>query len=218
MKYLSLIILVICLISCEDDAVVTEISGIVYDDCSGTPKSYAEVAYLVNAGQSFSEPILIAGDVTDANGYFKFNYELGENENGTANLILVNPNGFNTLVSGLELKKDYYLTLANNNIASLVINLSGTRVFGPNDTLYMGLPTGFEDTYVVQPTSGHIDTLFAAVENSIVAPTSSTLMFGFGLTDFQRSKAAFAADTVYRHRSVNLSGCNQYNVLNLVLN
>lgn len=218
MRIIIVLIVAIALISCKDETVVSEISGVVYQNCEKVPFAFAEVALVVNKGQSFSEPIIIGGDVSDANGLFKFNYELEENEKGTANLILVNPQGYENLASNLELSKDYNLSLVEENIASLIVNLSGNRNFGANDTLYMALSTGLAETYIINPNNGYIDTIKAFAENTVNTQSTVKFMFGYGLKDFERSKAAFAADTFWRHRNVNLTGCNQFDILDLVLN
>ncbi len=205
--------------ACDNETVVSEINGVIYTNCSYSPLAFGEVALKVNPGQSFSEPLIIGGDAADANGIFKFTYELEENEKGKADLILVQSTGFQTLVSNLQLSKDYNLSLFKDNTASVQINLSGTRSFAMNDTLFMGLSTNDDESFVVQPNQGIIDTLRSLALNPIISQSSSVLYYGIGSTDFQKAKEALSIqDSSYNHMSLNLTGCNQMDLVDLVIN
>lgn len=218
MRVLSLIAILFALISCEDETVVSEISGTIYSNCSLQPRSFSEVALKINAGQSFSEPLIIGADQADANGVFVFTYELNESEKGTADLILVQPSGFINLATNLSLQKDYNMALVENNTATLIVNLSGTRTFSQTDTLYLALSSNLIRSEVIGPQNGAIDTLYAEVLNPITTKSAVKLIYGIGASDYQRSLDSLNAGKTYNHLSFELTGCFENDFVDLGIN
>ncbi len=205
--------------SCSEETIVSEIKGNIYLDCSYAALEGAEISLKANAGASFSEPLIIGGDIADRNGAFQFTYELEDNERGTGDLILTQSTGFITLLEQIELNRDFKFSLFYENTAHAFIDLSGTRVFGPADTLFMALEANNVVSYVVQPNPGRIDTLSASLSNRIDGRQLNTLYYGIGSADFALSKEAFGiADSTYNHLPVNLTGCLANDLVDLIIN
>lgn len=217
MRIIIVLIVAIALISCKDETVVSEISGTIYSDCNLQANSYSEVALKVNPGNSFSEPIIIGGDEADGNGYFKFNYELNENEEGTADLILVGPSGYINLATNLKLQSDYSLYLFAKNEATVVVNLLGNRVFSNSDTLFLSLSSNLVKSQVIAPQNGFIDTLTSLSLNPIETSTSTVLLYGIGSSDYQRSLDSLNSGKFYNHINLELSGCIQNDLVDLTI-
>lgn len=207
------------LASCQEETIVSQVTGTLYQDCSGNGLPFAEVAFKTNVGGSFTEPIIIGANSTNANGNFHFTYELDENDVGTADLILTTSNGYSNLIQNLPLSKDHQLVLFIDNESRLFVNLSGTRVYSATDTLFMALSNNNDVSFVVQPQVGYIDTLKAKTPNLYQSQASGTFYYGVGKADFDKSKEALGiADSTYNHININFSGCVANDLLNLVIN
>jgi hypothetical protein len=209
----------ICLFwACQEDTVVTSISGNVYSDCN-TPIANGEVAYKVNAGGSYSDPIIIASAITNSSGYFQFTYELEEDESGTADLILIEKEGYQTFIQGLELKKDKSLSLYLENTSTITVKLSGTKSWTGTDTLFYGLnPAGYEND--TMPTAnGSLDPIQVQVPNLYKSASTYTFYYGVGEADFKIAKSALTDENSnYQNISLSLEGCSQNEQVEMTIN
>lgn len=219
MRKISIAILMISLFACQEETIVSQVEGTLYQNCSGQGIPFAEVAFKTNIGGSFSEALILGASSTNANGNFQFTYELEENETGTGDLILLSSNGYTNLIQNLPLSRDHKLVLYQDNETSLIVTLSGTRVFAATDTLFMALTNNNEVRSVVQPQLGTIATLSAKTPNLYQAQASGIFYYGIGSTDFAKAKEALnIADSSYNHISLKLNGCIENDLLTLVIN
>ena len=171
MKYSILILLGIILYSCKEEVVVSEISARVYENCDQVA-SQVEIALKANSSfGSFNEPTILASAITDGNGYVRLSYELDESKSGRADLIKINSNGYQTLISNLDLKKDFDLDLYATNTTTLYLSLNSNRVLTLQDTLFVQFSYGPIEKFYVQPANGVIDTFKIDVPNLLNAST-----------------------------------------------
>ncbi|MBL1145658.1 MAG: hypothetical protein D8M25_12050 [Bacteroidetes bacterium] len=205
--------------ACSDETIVNEVSGTIYKNCDNSTYGYAEIALKTNRGGSFSDPIILGGDVANGDGYFQFTYELKESEKGTAELILSNPDGYTVLLDDLPLNRDIKTNIYIENKSPVSIKLSGSRVFQITDTLFIGVKNTSIKEQVVQPTNGVIATLKINVPNEYKSTTQKTIYYGVGTSDFQKSKDALSIpDSVYQHVSLQLKGCDVSEQVDLTIN
>jgi len=205
---------------CEDETVISEVSGQVYSDCSKAPAQGVEIAFKVNpSSRSFSEPIILASSVTDQNGYFQFSYELEESDKGNADLIQIGSDGVNALVEDLDLQEDHELTLYAQNFSTLVLTQTGNRVLGPQDTLFVQLSYNGKEYYNVQAAKGIFDTLYLEVPNPKTNGTNTWINYGVGRQDLLRSiEASNIEDSAYQNVFKRLEGCTEQEEASLWVN
>ena len=203
--------------SCKENTKVNLVSGKVHQDCI-SPLPNAEIALKSNIGGSFNASIILGSGITAADGSLSFTYELDEEDLGTGSLLLVKSTGFEVLIDHVDLNQDVVLDLYRNDISKLIVQLSGSKVYGADDTLFYGL-TSNEDLFLkVQPANGVVDTI--AVISS--APNSNdvteSFYFGIGTDEFIRAKAsASIGDSTFNKQDAILNGCGTETVLNLVI-
>ena len=205
---------------CEDETVISEVSGQVYSDCSKAPAQGVEIAFKVNpSSRSFSEPIILASSVTDQNGYFQFSYELEESDKGNADLIQIGSDGVNALMEDLDLQEDHELTLYAQNLSTLVLRQTGNRVLGPQDTLFVQLSYNGKEYYNVQAAKGIFDTLYLEVPNPKTNGTNTWINYGVGRQDLLRSiEASNIEDSAYQNVFKRLEGCTEKEEASLWVN
>tara|TARA_B100001109_G_scaffold254421_1_gene254080 strand:+ start:702 stop:1361 length:660 start_codon:yes stop_codon:yes gene_type:complete len=208
MKYSILILLGIILYSCKEEVVVSEISARVYENCDQVA-SQVEIALKANSSfGSFNEPTILASAITDGNGYVRLSYELDESKSGRADLIKINSNGYQTLISNLDLKKDFDLDLYATNTTTLYLSLNSNRVLTLQDTLFVQFSYGPIEKFYVQPANGVIDTFKIDVPNLLNASTFTWLNYGIGIAQFNLSKEALTIeDSLYQNIGLLLEGC-----------
>lgn len=219
MKNGLFILFVIALFSCEDEVQINSISGSIYVGCNNTPIASQQIALKAQATQSFSEPEIIASAYTNSSGSFQFSYELGENKKGLGDLFVVNQDGLEPLIEGLTLNSNLELNLYLNNVAEIVLNNSGSRQFSNQDTLFVGFNTGIEEYAIVNPDNGTLDTIHVQILNQFNSVQEATLFYGVGLDEYKLSREALTIeDSTLRHKSLNLTGCSQIEIVELVIN
>lgn len=219
MKNGWLILFVFAIFSCEDEVQINSISGTIYQDCSNIPLSSKQIALKAQTTQSFSEPEIIASAYTNNSGGFQFSYELGEKKKGLGDLFIVNQDGLEILIEGLTLNTNLELNLYKNNTAQIELKNSGSRQFSIQDTLFVGVNPGTEEYTVLNPSNGTLDTIQVQVLNQFNSTTELTIFYGVGKSDFELSKEALTIeDSTLRHKSLNLTGCSQIEIVDLVIN
>lgn len=210
------LLLLLLLAACKEETRVSTVEGFLFNDCS-FPLAGTEVAFKANRGGAFAEEIILASNVCDANGYFRFTYELEEDKVGSANLIMVESEGFTTVLQQIPLNKDQQLRAFKNNATPVIFKLTGTKVFLPTDTFYYGIQNGPELS-VIQPSIGFSDTLYTKFGNVLGQDRWIAFYFGFGKNNFQLSKEALSIqDSLFQNVYVNVSGCDDLEAFDLFL-
>lgn len=203
--------------SCKENTRVNLVSGKVYQDCI-SPLPNVEIALKSNVGGSFNAPIILGSGITAADGSLRFTYELDEEDLGTGSLLLVKSTGFEVLIDNVDLNQDVILDLFRNDLSQLIIQLSGTRTYGPTDTLFYGLTNNEGSFLTVQPVHGAIDTIEVYSSAPNTNNVSESFYFGIGTNNFLRAKAsASISDSTYNKQNALLNGCASETVLNLVI-
>jgi len=195
--------------SCKEKTRVNLISGKVYQDCS-TPLANTEIALKSNTDgvTSFSSPIILGSGITAADGTLSFTYELEEEDIGTGSLLLIQPAGFETLISSISLNTDVNINLYRNDISKVEIQLSGSRVFGANDTLFYSITNNDETYEMVQPKAGTLDTIEVQSSMPNLNNAEEIFYYGIGTTNFIRAKdIARNSDSTFNKITVNINGC-----------
>lgn len=217
-KRIYLLLLVgVVLVSCKEETRVNTVEGFLYHDCS-FPLGGTEVAFKANKGTAFTEPLILATDICDASGYFRFTYELEEDKSGTADLIIVEEVGYSTVLASIPLNKDQQLRPYRNNLSTVIFNYTGQKVFQPTDTLFYGMQYGVEK-YKIQPVVGFSDTLYTRLPNTIDPSRWTAFYYGAGSGDFKLSKEALTLqDSSYNHVWIQAMGCGDVDQFNLWIN
>jgi len=207
-------IIFISLFSCKEETRVNEVQGFVFSDCN-TPIANTEVAFKINPGESFAETIIMATDVSDENGYFRFTYELEEEKSGAADLIVVDESSYRTISKELPLNEDLQLRAYQQNRSDVIFSLTGPRVYQATDTLFYGIEGGEEYNWV-QPSTGNIDTVYSSLGNTYQTTQWRAFYFGVGSSEFALSKEALGIeDSSYNHVYVEIKGCGETEVFDL---
>ncbi|MEQ8908458.1 MAG: hypothetical protein RIC95_04670 [Vicingaceae bacterium] len=206
------------LLACQEETVVSNISGQVFDNCQ-TVASNAEIAFKVNPTGSFSEPLILASAVTNSSGHFHFTYELDETETGTADLIRVTNTGFVNLIENIPLQEDKNYRLYSENVSTVVVSFVGTRVFGPQDTLFYQASINGQIGFRVQPSQGTLDTFNILVPNLEETGAFTWLNYGVGSQDFNRAlEASNLQDSLYQNIGLLLEGCSMEEQVGITIN
>lgn len=206
------------LIACQEDTRVNAVKGQLFKDCQSLLPN-VELAMKTNPGGTFQEAFIIGSGTTNNQGEFDFSYELKEEDRGSGDLILLQTNGFKTLISNLELNQDFQLLLFKENEARLEVSLSLNQPLSMNDTLFFGVEVGGLEKEIVQPNAGVLDTLKINIPNSLEGSISSRLFFGLGRLEFEQSKEALGiSDSVFQHVPVQLSGCTAMDRAEIIIN
>ncbi|MDA9313072.1 hypothetical protein N9Q47_05715, partial [Vicingaceae bacterium] len=186
MKNFSAIIIAIFLFitSCKESARVNLVSGKVFQDCN-LPLPNTEIALKSNIGGSFNASIILGSGVTAADGTLRFTYELDEADLGTGSILLVKSTGFETLIDNVNLNQDVNLDLFRNDVSELIVELSGARVYGANDTLFYAITL-----QKVTPVIGVIDTIQVPNSSPNSNDVSEKIYYGVGSESFNRAKAS----------------------------
>src|SRR5690554_323660 len=151
-------VVAISAIACKRETSLHTIQGNLKSDCSQAMVN-AEVALKSLGGSINSETLIIGSAITNESGNFQFTYELEEDEEGTAELILLKESGYSTLISGITLGSNLQLKLFLTNLATVYINLGGSRQLSATDTLYYGISEFDAEFNKVQVNSGRVDTI-----------------------------------------------------------
>ena len=213
----GLIMITFLLFSCKEETRVNNIEGFLYQDC-GFPLGGTEVAFKANQGGSFTEPLIFATDICEPNGYFRFTYELEEDKFGTADLIIVEKEGYSTVLQDVPLNKDQQLTARRINESPVIFTYTGQRLFQASDTLFYGVQGG-KETFVVQPVVGFKDTLYSRLPNTINPKRWVAFYFGVGSNDFDLSKESLSIqDSSYNHVWIEVEGCGDIEQFDLWIN
>lgn len=213
------LVLLLVFFSCREETRVNMVSGTLFQDCE-TRLANTEVALKANIGVDFGDPIILGTATTNSAGQFNFTYELEEDDEGSADLLLIKTKSFETLLSNMKLNIDQRLVIFRENKATVVISLSGSKAFTSTDTLYYGLSRNELEAFKVEPVNGVLDTFILSVPNLEAGnATEAILYYGVGTSDFQKAKEALSAsDSSSQHVSLMLKGCNQPNEAEIVLN
>jgi len=217
--YAITIAVFLLLTSCKENTRVNLVTGIVYQDCT-SPLANVEIALKSKVGGSFNGPIILGSGITTADGTLRFTYELDEEDLGTGSLLFVKPTGFEVLIDNVDLNQDLIsLDLFRNDLSQLIIQLSGSKLFGINDTLYYGLTHNEGSFFNVQPTSGVLDTIAAVSSAPNTNEVTEYFYYGIGSNDFMRAKAsASISDSTFNKQAALLNGCGSETLVNLVIN
>jgi hypothetical protein len=211
-----LVILVIFLQACKEETRVNEVQGFLRSDCS-TPISNTEVALKINPGESFSETIIMATDISDQNGAFHFTYELEEVKRGKADLIIVGESSYQNIIENLPLNRDLDVVGYLQNRSALIFTLTGPKVYQPTDTLFYAIEGGEEYSWV-QPTTGASDTIFSDIGIEYEATEWRGFYFGVGSAEFELSKEALTIeDSTYNNLYFEIQGCKQNETFDLYI-
>ena len=207
-------------ISCEEDTQVNRVRGTLLNDCTN-PLGSVEIALKANVGASFSDPLILASTFTGTDGVFDFTYELEEEDQGTADLILIREKGFETLLEGLSLNMDHQLILRLNNLSQVIINIFVDRTLTPTDTLFYAFENEDEIFTEIMPTNALVlDSVFTKVANlDGTAAVFTRIYYGLGTSELQLSKEALSIqDSIFQHAFVNLSGCGDRDTTFFLIN
>ncbi|MBL4708715.1 MAG: hypothetical protein JKY48_09790 [Flavobacteriales bacterium] len=206
-------IMLFALSSCTEKTKVNLVSGTLFQDCESRLGSF-EIALKANEGGSFNNQLILGSAIADVNGAFNFTYELEEDDDGTGDLILVKSTGFETLIEGIALNENFNATLYRNNISTIALSLSGTKVYTINDTLYYGVAGNTEDYLKIQPIIGVLDTLQSNAVTGNQSEKSVQLYYGVGKVDFEKAKT----DTSFNNLKLNLIGCENIGLADIEIN
>ena len=219
-RFASILALICILVSCKEDTVVSQISGVVYYNCSNTPYPHAEVALKTQLSDNgFNVEYIIGGAMANQSGQYNFTYELDAELSGKVQLILLKDPGFTTAFSDLEINKDYTLNLFVENTSTIIVNRTGTKVFAATDSLYVASDIDQNPSITVQPLTGYIDTIYANIPNQYNSSENATFIYGIGYADFLLAKEALGiADSAYNHQAMILDGCLKPTIVDLVIN
>ena len=220
MKNFSAIIIAVFLFitSCKESTRVNLVSGKVFQDCN-LPLPNTEIALKSNIGGSFNASIILGSGVTAADGTLRFTYELDEADLGTGSILLVKSTGFETLIDNVNLNQDVNLDLFRNDVSELIVELSGARVYGANDTLFYAVTGGAITLQKVTPVIGVIDTIQVPNSSPNSNDVSEKIYYGVGSESFNRAKAsASISDSSYNKVNLLLSGCGSTTTANLLIN
>ncbi len=212
-------ILLLSIFSCREGTQVNVINGTLFQDCS-TRIPNAEIALKANIGANFGEPIILGTSITNDQGAFNLTYNLDEDDEGTADLLLINSVGFETLISSIKLNINQDLVLFRVNESNLLVNLDGTKVYGVLDTLFYGISYTSLESFKVQPSVGLIDTLNFLVPNYTAGSNlETTFYYGIGNADFELSKEAVEiSDSSYQNIPLIIYGCSAIDSVTMVIN
>lgn len=211
-------VVAISAIACKRETSLHTIQGNLKSDCSQAMVN-AEVALKSLGGSINSETLIIGSAITNESGNFQFTYELEEDEEGTAELILLKESGYSTLISGITLGSNLQLKLFLTNLATVYINLDGSRQLSATDTLYYGISEFDAEFNKVQVNSGRIDTVQFEIPNTLSNQSERVLYFGIGRADFQKAKEAVSIeDSSYQHVPFQARGCFGVNEVDIELN
>lgn len=214
----SILLGIVGLFSCTEDTQVNLISGRLFEDCN-TPAGSSEIALKANVGSSFGDPILLGSGITQANGVFNFTYELEEDDQGTADIILITNRGFETLISGIDVNENIELTLYRRDTGQVVIQLTGSKMFDLDDTLFYGLTLTGEEKFVVQPANGIIDTFYYSKRNTANNKITAKVYFGDTKVDFDLARVATTTNgNNFQNRFLIASGCSPIDTILLPIN
>ena len=215
-KGLLLFLFTVFLFSCKEETQVNEVQGFVRSDCF-TPIAFTEVAFKINPGGSFNETIIMASDITDQNGYFRFTYELEEVKSGTADLIVVGESGYTNIIEALPLNEDLEVVGNMRNQSDVIFTLTGPKVYQPTDTLYYGMEGG-EEYFWVQPSTGDSDTIYSRIGNAYEASEWRAFYYGLGSSEFALAKEALGIqDSAYNHIYLEIMGCSKNEMFDLYI-
>lgn len=201
----------IVLISCTEKTKVNLVSGTLFNNCTDVlPNS--EIALKANVSGSFTEPIILGSAISDSQGNFNFTYELEEEDNGTGNIILVQQNGFETIVENIELNENRSFNIYRSNSTEVAIKAIGNRVFSSSDTLFYGFTNTNSELSLIQPVNNSfIDTIQISSTINLSEEQSTILYYGVGTADFNLSKEATTIqDSVFQNVTVVLGGCGEF--------
>ena len=218
MKAICYCILFCFLSACQEDTTVNTVSGQLFMNCEQLlPDS--ELAMKTNPGGTFQDPFIIGSGRTNGQGLFEFSYSLNSNDRGSGDLILISAGGFQTLISELELNRDYNLLLFKENIALLELNFSFSQPLTVNDTLFYGLEQGNIERFLIQTQDNVTDSIEVKIPNTPEGMISSRLYYGVGQEEFERSKEALGiSDSTFQHLELTLYGCSQSSQLLVPIN
>lgn len=209
-------IFMVGLIACKEETRVNQIEGRIYSDCENSI-SGREVAFKANPTGAFKETVILASDITNDVGYFRFSYELEEDKSGSADLILVGQDGYSEIITNVPLNRDLQLSGYQRNESVLTFSLTGPKIFQPTDTLFYGMQNSTE-TFWVQPDSSAMDTLRVKANNRYGAQPWLAFYYGVGKTEFDLAKEALSIkDSSYNHIYFQISGCPQTETFNLYI-
>lgn len=215
-SYLLLASVGFFLIGCKEETRVNKVQGFLRSDCS-TPIRNTEVALKINPGESFSETIIMATDISDQNGAFRFTYELEELKSGKADLIIVGESSYQNIIENLPLNRDLDLLGYLQNQSDVIFTLSGPKVYQTTDTLFYGMEGGEEYSWV-QPTTGASDTVYSRIGIEYEATQWRAFYYGVGSAEFELSKEALSIqDSSYNHVYFEIKGCEQNEMFDLYI-
>lgn len=219
MKNISVITFGVLLLfaSCKENTQVNLISGKIFQDCN-TPLAGAEIALKTNIEGSFSSPIIIGSDVTESDGTINLSYELEEDDSGTGSLLLVNAVGFETLIDNVTLNQNVSVILYRNDLSEVQVQLSGSRIYSANDTLFYGLSNSSEDFQKVAPSIGSLDTFQIQSTDLNKDDVAAVFYYGVGSDDFIKAKSnATDSDSTYQNIDILLNGCGTQTEVDLII-
>jgi len=209
--------LLLSMYACKEETRVNEVQGFAKSDCF-TPIANTEVAFKINPIGSFSETIIVASDVTDQNGYFRFTYELEEDRSGSADLIAVGESSYQTILENVPLGRDHELQAYLQNRSDLIFEIITFRLYQPTDTLFYGIEGG-EEYRIIQPEAGDTDTIFSRNGNAFEASLRRAFYFGVGSPEFSLAKEALGIqDSAYNHIYFDIGGCEEDKTFTLLIN
>lgn len=207
MKVLLNILLIGLLFSCKENTQVNTISGRIFIDCE-VPLVNAELALKTNVGGNFQDPFIIGSAISEADGSYSLSYQLEEESRGSADLLLIQSTGFETLLRSLPLNQTIQINLSLKNESEVFVNFSSNQALGVNDTLFYATNRLNQEHFVIQPMTGNIDTLKVGVMNQIEGSSEAILYYGLGKQEFTISKNALSIqDSSFQHLPLTLFGC-----------
>lgn len=216
MRAFSILLLLCSIIACEENTRVNLISGRLLQDCSN-PLADVELALKSNIGGDFQNAFILGIGMSTTDGSFMLNYELDEEDIGTADLLLILKDSFEVLIQDLEINRDIDLTLHRNNYSLLLINISSNRQLTANDTLYIDGDGFTEPIIVIQPP----DTLIQEIRipNKIEGVSSASLHYGLGKREFQLAKEALTIpDSIFQLEPFIIKRCGDTTLAKIEVN
>ena len=137
-----------------------------------------------------------------------------EEDKGNGDLILVRSTGFETLIEGITLNENFDGTLYRNKVSQVAVELSGSKTYTANDSLFYGIDGNTEEYFKVQPSLGTLDTLQSNALINNLNEISVQFFYGIGRVDFEKAKA----DTSFNNITISLKGCGNIGMADIEIN
>lgn len=197
------------LFSCSDRTQINLVSGKIFERCE-VPIANQEIALKASTG----DPIIIGSAISGKDGTYIFTYELEEDRSGTGEFILIDTQGFVTVVRGVELNEDVVYDHYNEDDITVNVILEGNRNYSTTDTLFFGYTGSGKELSVVQPSNGELANISSTLANEFGNKGSRRIYYGIGKVNFDIAKK----DAAERNIDLNITPCSLTDTARIIIN